>query len=225
MPPGSYSPARGRENRPVFLRPSDRGRGHVAVSGDVSGACELLDVELREVELEENLRRSDLTAYERSRTLAELADTAAEVDRSEGVTRHGDAKLGRPAAEVEKENPSQRETGSRGPRPEPASLRSVAERIGESKDTIARAREHVAAVDRYPELQAVPTQKDAVAIATPARTRRRRPQASAPNGPISGSASSCGWTNVPRAPRLDSSGSSGVSLSSALVFGERARLS
>lgn len=44
---------------------------------------DLTDTELREIELEENVRRKDLTEYERSRQMVALAQVAAEIDRAE----------------------------------------------------------------------------------------------------------------------------------------------
>lgn len=106
---------------------------------------ELSETELREIELEENLRRKDLTEIERSRDMLVLVEATSDtID----VSSHGETK-GRPS--------------------EPGSLRRVAERIGVSKDTIRRAKEHVAAVDEFPDLEPLP-QKTAIKTA---RERRR----------------------------------------------------
>ncbi len=87
----------------------------------------------RIIELEENLQRKDLTAYERSRNLTELAETAAKVDREEFRPESGQKVAHRPV--------------------EPGSLARVAERIDVPKQTIHDAQKHVAAAERYPLLQ------------------------------------------------------------------------
>lgn len=91
------------------------------------------DDDRRIIELEENLQRKDLTAYERSRNLTELAETAAKVDQEEIVTESVDKSRGRP--------------------PVPGSKERVAERIGVPPATIHDAQKHVAAAERYPLLQ------------------------------------------------------------------------
>lgn len=89
--------------------------------------------ERRAIELAENLNRKDLTAYERSRTLAALAETAAEIDRSEFRPESGRNSDGRPS--------------------EPGSLRRVSERLGVPRQTLNDATRHVAAADAFPLLQ------------------------------------------------------------------------
>ncbi len=97
---------------------------------------EMTPDERRVLELEENLRRKDLTAYERSRNLADMADAAATVDRETGEIRIENIR-----------NPQ-------GGRPsELGSMSRVAERIGVPKPTIQKAREHVTAAERHPILQ------------------------------------------------------------------------
>ncbi|MCA9876803.1 MAG: ParB N-terminal domain-containing protein [Thermomicrobiales bacterium] len=103
--------------------------------------------EQREIELAENLDRKDLTPLERSRNVVQLADVAAEVDR----------------AEAEK-NPAGLRQGLRGPAPVPGSEKRVAERLNIPRQTIADARQHVAAVEQYPELADLP-QSAAIAAA------------------------------------------------------------
>lgn len=105
---------------------------------------ELTDDEKSEIELEENLRRKDLTPYEQSRNLVKLAETAAKVDEASFVQPVNERKLNAT---------------------KPGSLRRVAERVGVGASTIVNAQSHVAAVERYPELQSIPTQKDALTIA------------------------------------------------------------
>lgn len=108
----------------------------------------LTDDERREIELEENLQRKDLTPYERSRELVKLAETAAKVDKRESETM-----------------PNVGRVSKRGPRPLPGSEVRAAERIGVPRQTIQVAKQHVAAVEEFPELAAIPTQKDALTIA------------------------------------------------------------
>ena len=100
----------------------------------VTRVGELTDVELHAVELEENLQRKDLTAIERSRTMVALVETAKET-------------LG---------NVPRVSTNGRGPAPDPASDKRIAERIGVDPATIRNAREHVAAVEDFPELEPLP---------------------------------------------------------------------
>ena len=95
---------------------------------------ELSDAELREIELEENLQRKDLTPYERSRTRVELAETAAAVDLANYA-----------------QNLTTNQT--RGHPIEPGSTRRVAERIGVSISTMRTAKMHVETADAYPFMQ------------------------------------------------------------------------
>lgn len=101
--------------------------------------------EQREIELAENLDRKDLTTLERSRNVVQLAEVAAEVDRKE------------------LRSDSERNSG-RGRPIEAGSLRRVAERTGIPPVTIHDARQHVAAVEQYPELAEQP-QRVAIAAA------------------------------------------------------------
>lgn len=88
------------------------------------------DDDRRIIELEENLQRKDLTAYERSRNLTELAEAAAKVLPQSSKTTHG----GRPPKND-------------------VPLADVAEHVGVPRATIQKAQEHVAAAERYPVLQ------------------------------------------------------------------------
>lgn len=98
--------------------------------------ADLSEAERREIELAENLDRKDLTAAERSRDMVALAETAAEVDREELRSTVGRNARGRPE--------------------EKGSLRRVSERTGIPTTTLHRAKEHVAAIDAYPELAPYP---------------------------------------------------------------------
>lgn len=119
---------------------------------EVRSLGDLNDAERIEIELEENLRRKDLTQFERSKTLIRLAEQATEIQRQEPArnprgflpTMGEKAKIGRPT--------------------KPDSEERVSQRIGVPRQTISRARQHVASVDRYPELAPIP-QVDAVKIA------------------------------------------------------------
>lgn len=105
------------------------------ISVPVTRLGDLTETQLREVELEENLRRKDLTEIERSRDLVALVETVVETRGT---------------------NPQVSRNGSRGPAPDPTSTRQVAAEIGVDEKTIRNAREHVAAVAEYPELEPLP---------------------------------------------------------------------
>lgn len=109
--------------------------GHVTIPARDIG--DLTAAELREIELEENIRRKDLTEYERSRFMVQRAEVVKEISRDEfRSTVERKPVDGRPA-----------ETGS---------LRDVARRLGSSPQTIMRAQQHVAAVEAHPELADAP---------------------------------------------------------------------
>lgn len=96
------------------------------------------DAERREIELEENLRRKDLTAFERSKHTTLLAEAAKEAE-----------------AEKKKELSANSADNSRGRgRPkDPTSREAISERIGIPEATIRAAEAHVAAAERYPILE------------------------------------------------------------------------
>jgi ParB-like chromosome segregation protein Spo0J len=105
----------------------------------------LTEDEKREIELEENIRRKDLTALERSKSIVRLAEIAGRVNEREFRVSDTRNSPGRPSL--------------------PDSRRSVSERTGLDPKVIDNARTHVAATDKYPEL-ANPTipQKHALTI-------------------------------------------------------------
>lgn len=105
------------------------------ISVPVRRLGELSETEMREIELEENLQRKELTAIERSRNLVALVETVVE-------TRAESAHVSR--------------NGSRGPAPQPTSTRQIADEIGVPESTIRAAREHVAAVEEFPQLEPLP---------------------------------------------------------------------
>jgi ParB/RepB/Spo0J family partition protein len=98
---------------------------------DVRMLDDLTDTERRAIELEENIRRKDLTEYERSKALVSLADTAAEVDKEE-------ADLAADFA-----------AKSRGRPTVPGSDARIADRIGVPVRTLQDTRQHVAAVETF----------------------------------------------------------------------------
>lgn len=113
---------------------------------EVTRLANLSEAALREIELEENLRRKDLTPHEANRTLLDLVNTARVVLSQEADLRTDSVRK------------------SRGHPLRPASYRSVAERIGVPVQTIRDAEQHVEAVERYPELEDLP-QTPAIATA------------------------------------------------------------
>lgn len=118
------------------------------ISVPVTRLGDLSSEQLREIELEENLQRKDLTQEERDRTLVALVEHVKE-------TRGTDPQVSR--------------NGSRGPAPDPRSDRQAASEIGVDEKTIRNARDHVEAIDRYPELRGASaigaSRKDVVTIA------------------------------------------------------------
>ncbi len=101
-----------------------------------------------EIELEENIRRKDLTTYELSKQIVELATVAAKIIDDSLSTVDNES------------TPAKRKKGGQG---RPASAKQIAEKIGVPRKTYERAKQHVAAVAKYPELAApgIP-RKDAI---------------------------------------------------------------
>ncbi len=96
---------------------------------------DLSDAERREIELEENVRRKDLTEYERSKVTRELADTAKEVEADGVLPTVGKKGRGRPPKNG-------------------VPLEAVARRTGIPRQTIQRAEAHVEAAEKFPFMQA-----------------------------------------------------------------------
>lgn len=94
----------------------------------------------RLIELEENLQRKDLTDFERSKNVAEIAEVAATVDRDTGEIIR---------SELEQKRSPGRPKGSE----ELGSLRRVSDRTGIPTTSIHRAQKHVAAAERHSFLQ------------------------------------------------------------------------
>lgn len=104
---------------------------------EVKQLGELSEQELREIELEENLRRKDLTEYELSKNMVALAEVKAEKLRGGFWAEFA-------------QNPQ-------GGRPvKPDSQARIAEAIGIPRKTLADAQAHIKAVDEFPELKTFP---------------------------------------------------------------------
>jgi hypothetical protein len=112
----------------------------------------LPEKELRILELEEIIRRKDLTEYELSRNMVELAEIKAEELRNGFCTDSVQKVSHRP--------------------PKPDNIRNVAKEIGVSPMTLSDAKAHVEAVEKYPQLVELPKYK---AIET-AKTLDRLPE-------------------------------------------------
>jgi ParB-like chromosome segregation protein Spo0J len=97
---------------------------------------ELTEAQRREIELEENLQRKDLTAYERSLTVVQLRQAAKEA-----------------AAEEEEFRTDSVRNSGRGRKPRAGSERTVAKRTGIAASTARDAEAHVALAQQYPQLQ------------------------------------------------------------------------
>lgn len=109
----------------------------------------------REIELEENTRRKDLTPFECSKNLEERAEIVAE----------------RQIAAVETLGATPRVSGGkRGPASQPGSDKQVARELGVDPATLRHARAHVAAAEEFPVL-AAPTVTQEAAIKTATNLR------------------------------------------------------
>lgn len=97
---------------------------------DTRSLGELTEAERREIELEENLRRKDLTEYERSKTLKARVEVAREI----AETCAESAQVSRPA---------------RGPARTPGSVRDLEERTGIPQSTLRKAEQHVQTVEEF----------------------------------------------------------------------------
>lgn len=103
------------------------------------------DEEKQEIELEENIRRKDLTPLEHSKSI---------VTRAEIASRKARKTL----------SPADRVSGTRGPKADPGADVNIADEVGVVQPTISNARAHVAAVERYPELAGA-SQREAIQTA------------------------------------------------------------
>ena len=102
---------------------------------------ELTDEERSEIELDENLKRKDLTPYEASKQLLKNAKKIEPFISS--------------AAE-EKDSRGRKSQGS-------APKKDVAGALGIGVASLVRAEQHINAVEKHPELSIIPTQKEAIA--------------------------------------------------------------
>lgn len=118
---------------------------------------ELTEKQLREIELEENLRRKDLTEIEKSKDMVELAELRAAMLREQSINRSTFDQFNR--------------KGGRG-KSIPDSKAKVAESMGIPKATLIEAHQHVKAVEEFPVLKTTPK---VIAIKT-ARELRSLPQ-------------------------------------------------
>lgn len=121
---------------------------------------DLTDQQRREIELDENIRRKDLTAYERSKFVSELADTAKGNALQE--SRTDSVRL-----------------SARGFAPRPTADRQVADQVGIPAQTIRDARQHVAAVEAHPEMESWPQRQ----VLDHVRAERRPPAPIAASSP------------------------------------------
>lgn len=113
--------------------------------------------ELRVLELEENIRRKDLTALEKSKNLVELAELKEKELKEK----------------AEKEYFAESAKKSRGQPQKVNGLRQVSEEIGVPIKTLHDARQHVAAVEEFPPLAELPKHE---AISTAKELRQASPE-------------------------------------------------
>lgn len=103
---------------------------------------ELSDNELRALELEENIRRKDLTDEEKSRNMAEWVQVVREQIREENCT--DSAQFKDEQTEEQFRTPGVRNYNKKGGRPkESGSYRDISERTGIPVQTIRDAEKHV----------------------------------------------------------------------------------
>ena len=103
--------------------------------------ADLTEKEKRLIELEENTKRKALTELEASKNLLDLANAAKEVLKEDFSLPSNEKSMGRPS--------------------KPDSEEKVAEMLGVSQPALSQARSHVAAVEKYPELEGLP-KKEAI---------------------------------------------------------------
>lgn len=126
---------------------------------------DLTDHELRVLELEENIKRKDLTELEKSKTIFELSvlkrkeleeKALQEIERLE---KEDQERKDREKDKHEQENESGVFDGIRqkGGRPQKAaSMEKIAQELNLPRMTLIDAQKHVEAVTKYPELENVP---------------------------------------------------------------------
>lgn len=138
--------------------------------------------ELRVLELEENIRRKDLTELEKSKNLVELAEIREQELKEKVRVLKESAKANKETncmESVQSNNPDSREflvDSARNPvgRPQKAtSLEKVAAEIGISRETLRDAKQHVKAVEEFPPLENLPKYQ---AIETAKELRKVSPE-------------------------------------------------
>lgn len=124
---------------------------------EVTRLGELLEAQLREIELEENLRRKDLTEIEKSRNMVALAEIKAEVLRRDfsqpSSEKSGDQSNCAPGAQKVGHRLKQAD-----------SIRTIANEIGVPESTLRLAQQHVQSVNSYPILETL-QKKEAIQTA------------------------------------------------------------
>lgn len=101
---------------------------------------DISEKELRVLELEENIRRKDLTELEKSKNLVELAEIKEQEIKKNLKVMADSAKTnlgGRPSVSG-------------------VALKDIADNIGVSRETLRDARQHVKAVEEFPPLENLP---------------------------------------------------------------------
>jgi ParB-like chromosome segregation protein Spo0J len=123
----------------------------------------LPEQQLRAIELEENLRRKDLTEYEKSRNMVQLAEIKAEIQKEETKEFRPQDNLKNGNNQLEGFYEERKNLGGR-PSKEGISEAKIAEAIGVPLNTLRDAKAHVQAVEQYPELEELP-KKEAIQTA------------------------------------------------------------
>ena len=125
---------------------------------EVKQLANLTTDELREIELEENMRRKDLTSLELSKNMNELARLKAEKPKTCLRTNHEPPKTMSRGDRVSGEegfHEARKNLGGRPPK-DVISEAQIAEEIGVPLSTLRDAKAHVAAVEKYPVLEPLP---------------------------------------------------------------------
>ncbi len=133
------------------------GKGEIEVKmlGDIS------ERELRVIELEENIRRKDLTEIEKSKNLVELAEIKERELQESRESEIDTADNGKCAESAHLNNPNK------------IGVRTIAKEIGVPPKTLHDAKQHVTAVTEFPALEELPKYK---AIETAKELRQSPPE-------------------------------------------------
>jgi len=107
---------------------------------------DLSEYERRTIEIEENVRRKDLTEYERSKRLVELLEVAKRAAQGRNLLTHEEGETCTPRVQVSPQ------ISSRGPMTTPGSLRDISAQTGVPVMTFVEAKQHVETVEEIPEL-------------------------------------------------------------------------